>query len=303
MDNQPSVGIAIITHNAKHHLPHCLPPLLNSSLKPKVLVVNSSSNDGTVETAVELGAETLVIPRKEFNHGKTRERARKALNTDIVVMMTPDAYLTHEESLLKLIEPLQKGEASISYARQVSHRPHQFFETFPRKFNYPTSSQIRSIEDTKKYGVYTFFCSNSCAAWKNQALDEIGGFDQVLLGEDTVATAKLLRKGHKIAYVAEAEVQHSHEYDLIAEFRRSFDTGIARKSYENLLQCEQGDVSRGGDYVRKMLRELLRVSPLMIPYAIVQCVMKFVGYQMGRCATRAPRWLKRTLSSQSFYWN
>ncbi|HEY4831864.1 MAG TPA: glycosyltransferase family 2 protein, partial [Waddliaceae bacterium] len=61
--------MAIITHNAKHHLPCCLPPLLQSSLKPRVLVVNSSSNDGTVEQAQSLGAETLVIPRADFNHG------------------------------------------------------------------------------------------------------------------------------------------------------------------------------------------------------------------------------------------
>jgi rhamnosyltransferase len=73
----PSIGVILITHNAKHHLPHCLPPLLNSSLKPRVLVVNSSSNDGTLELAQEMGAETLAIPRKQFNHGLTRELARK----------------------------------------------------------------------------------------------------------------------------------------------------------------------------------------------------------------------------------
>ena len=49
MQNRSSVGVIVVTHNAKKHLAHCLPYLLNSELCPRVLVVNSSSNDGTVE--------------------------------------------------------------------------------------------------------------------------------------------------------------------------------------------------------------------------------------------------------------
>ena len=39
--------------------------MLSSPLHPRVLVVNSSSNDGTVEEAEKLGAEVLVIPRHQ----------------------------------------------------------------------------------------------------------------------------------------------------------------------------------------------------------------------------------------------
>ena len=38
-DSKPSIGVAVITHKAKHHIPHCLPPLLHSPLKPRVVVV------------------------------------------------------------------------------------------------------------------------------------------------------------------------------------------------------------------------------------------------------------------------
>lgn len=233
--NTPSIGVAVITHKAKNHLPLCLPPLLQSSLKPRVLVVNSSSHDGTVETALELGAETLVIPRPDFNHGSTREKARKHLDTDIVVMITPDAYALDTHVLERLVKPIIEGKASISYARQIPHDGADFFESFHREFNYPSESHIRGIEEIGRYGVYTFFCSNSCAAYSNKALDEIGGFHSTLLGEDTVAVAKLLRKGHKIAYTAEAIVKHSHRYTLMQEFKRTFDTGLARAEYGHLL--------------------------------------------------------------------
>ena len=71
-----------------------------------MLVVNSSSRDGTVELAQEMGAETLVVARRDFNHGTTRELARKVLGTDIAVMITPDAIASGPEMLSALVRPL-----------------------------------------------------------------------------------------------------------------------------------------------------------------------------------------------------
>ena len=113
----PTVGVAVITYNARHLLPYCLPPLIQSKLKPRILVVNSSSTDGTVELATQFGVETLIVPRKDFNHGATRELARKALGTDFVVMITPDAYAVDNTVLEKLLEPLFSKKASHSHAR------------------------------------------------------------------------------------------------------------------------------------------------------------------------------------------
>lgn len=297
-----TIGVAIITHTAKHHLRNCLPPILNSSLNPHVVVVNSSSNDGTVELAQELGADTLVIPRSEFNHGKTREKARKYLNTDIVVMLTPDAYAIDNDTIAKLIEPIITGEVSVTYGRQVPHDGASFFEAFPRKFNYPDKSNIRSIDDLNKYGVYTYFCSNSCAAYLNSSLDEVGGFPEVLLGEDTVVVAKLLNKGHKVAYVSEAIVKHSHRYTLKQEFQRNFDTGLARRGYGYLLKSPTSDYQRGANFFKEMCKELFATKPHLLPYAITQSTAKYSGYFLGKYCYSAPKWIKKIFSSQDFYW-
>jgi rhamnosyltransferase len=301
MYNQ-TIGIALITHNAKHHLSKCLPPLLNSSLKPKVLVVNSSSTDGTVEEALRMGADTLVIPRAEFNHGLTRELARKTLGTDIVVMMTPDAYAVDNHVIEKLVAPLLKKKASVAYARQIPHDGAGLFESFPREFNYPTESHIRSIFDVTHYGIYTVFCSDTCAAYLNEALNEINGFQEVLTGEDTVAVAKLLHRGHRIAYVAEAIVKHSHHYSLLQEFRRHFDTGLARKTYENLLLFAGSDSTRGKEYVRALFAKIKNEKPWLMPYACLHVIAKWLGYRIGAASVNAPHWFKKALSSQDFYW-
>lgn len=302
MTHKPTIGIAIITYRARHLLPHCLPPLLASSLKPRVLVVNSSSNDGTVEYAKELGAETLVVPRHAFNHGTTRELARKHLGTDIVVMVTPDAYALDGNMIEHLVTPLKKGEASVAYARQIAHDGADVFEAFARDFNYPSQSQLRGLEDKALYGVYTLFCSNSCAAYLNSALDEIGGFQHVLMGEDTFAVADLLQRGHKIAYVAEAVVKHSHRYSLKQEFQRHFDIGLVRKQQEEIIRIFGKDSARGKRYFIELQKRILKSSPHLLPYAYLQTAAKWIGYQLGRRSVNASLNWKKKWSSQDFYW-
>lgn len=297
-----SIGCVVLTRQAKHHLPRCLQFLTQSTLKPRILVVDSSSSDGTIDIAHRYGTETVVIPQSDFNHGTTREFARKHLNTDIICMFTQDAYLTDKDSLAHLVKPIIEKRASISYARQIPHEGAGFFEAFARQYNYPSASHVRGIDDVKHYGVYTFFCSDSCAAYSNQALEEIGGFEEVLLGEDTVATAKMLRRGHKIAYVAEARVKHSHRYSLLEEFQRHFDTGLARSWYSELLRCEGGDVRRGFGYAKALIVQLARQRPHLLPYACAHLLSKWAGYKIGNRSTRAPTWFKRALSSQKFYW-
>lgn len=296
------IGVAIITHNARHHLPYCLPPLIQSELNPQILVVNSSSSDGTVEMAKKWGVNTLVIPRSQFNHGSTRELARQELKTDIVVMTTPDAYAVDKYVLGKLVQPLMEKKASLAYARQIPHKGAKIWESFPRGFNYPALSQFREIKDVSKYGVYTFFFSDSFGAYLNSALNEIGGFSPILTGEDTVACAQLLLKGHKVAYVAEAEVYHSHHYSLLQEFKRHFDTGLAREEQKNLLSLAGEDSERGRAYVRALLKQVSKENVALIPYAIIQSFSKWMGYQFGRRMTQAPKNLKRIFSAQDFYW-
>ena len=191
------------------------------------------------------GVEILPIPRGEFNHGLTREKARLALKTDIAVFLTQDAYLADGDALLPLIEPLMKGKAAASYARQLPRPNAGLLETFARTFNYPAEGNLRSLADAGQWGVYTFFLSNSCAAYLNSALDEIGGFSDVLLGEDTLACAQLLHRGHSVAYAAEAKVEHSHNYTLKEEFKRNFDIGLSRRQIEPLLLVAGRDAQRG----------------------------------------------------------
>lgn len=276
-----SLGIIIPTYQAGPDLLKCLSPLAHSPLRPKILVVDSSSTDETVEIARSLNSETLIIPKKEFHHGRTREKARLHLGTDYVMFLTQDAYLVHPDMIERLIAPLVSGKASAVYGRQIPHEGASTLSSFGRSFNYPNQSYLRGIEDEVAEGVGTFFFSHSFAAYKNSALDEIGGIPDFDFGEDTAAIAMLLKKGKKVAYAADAVVKHSHNYTLKQEFKRHIEIGKMRARLSAFFETKQGDKKRGQKYAQELGKTLLKEKPLLIPYATLHLAAKWLGYQYG----------------------
>ncbi len=302
-DRPLSIGVGIPTYRARAHLAQCLPPLRESPLKPRILVVDSSSDDGTAEEARRLGAETLVIPRHEFNHGATRELARRLLGTDIVVMVSADAYARDADALGRLVEPVASGEAAVSYGRQIARSGAGTFEVFLRTFNYPAEGNMRRLEDASKYGAALSFCSDVFAAWSQEALDEIGGFRPTLFHEDAIAAALLLKAGHRVAYVADAVVEHSHSYNLVCDFKRYFDAGYARTEYAQELSFSGTHAALGARYARMLLADLARSRPWLIPYALAHIGVKGAGYVAGAWAVgKSPRIACR-LSGQEYFWS
>ena len=135
MPNQPnlSVGIVIPTLNAQNDLEKNLKVI--DQRQNVVLVIDSNSSDKTLEIAKKYKCKISI--ENNFNHGLTRERARKILNTDIVVFLTQDAYVESQESINRLVKPIKDGKASITYGRQIPRKNSSIFESFPIHFNYP----------------------------------------------------------------------------------------------------------------------------------------------------------------------
>ena len=296
------VGVIVVTHRAREHLRRCLEPLLASPLRPHVLVVNSGGDDGTVELARELGAEVLCVERERFNHGLTREEARRHLGTPITVFLSPDAYPQGEGFLELLVEPIRNGRAEIAYARQVARADADLLERSLRGFNYPASSHVRSQADWPRFGSYTHFCSNAAAAWSTAALDEAGGFKAGLVSEETVATALILARGGRIAYVAEAVAEHSHTSSARALFRRQFDVGYTRTLWCHLLLTRARDEGRGRRFAATLLRRAGREEPWNLPRLVTQLAAMWLGYRIGRVGSLLPPMIARRLSGQDFYW-
>jgi len=296
------IGIFIPTRNNEDTIDRCLRDLKRQDIEQKILIIDSSSTDNTVAIARDLGAEVRIIPEIKFNHGATREEGRKQLRTRIVVMLTADAFVQDDQTLKKLIAPIADGRAAASYARQIPRKKADVFESVPRLFNYPPESQLRGIEDIPKYGVYTFFCSNSCAAYRNDVLDETGGFESVLTNEDYFAVARILQKGYKIAYTADAVVEHSHNYTISQDFKRYFDTGYVRAERNRVVKLTGQAEGRGMELFKMTVKALKKQNKFLLPKAFFLFFARWFGFRLGYFSVRIPGGINRYFSAQPAYW-
>ena len=243
------------------------------------------------------------LSKREFDHGKTRRTGVKKSTADYFVMMTQDAMPANEKLLENLLKPLQEEKVAVSYARQLPAENCRVLEKYTRKFNYPDESRIKSQADLETLGIKTYFCYNVCAAYKRSVYDELGGFvKRTIFNEDMIYAAKAIKAGYKIAYTAEAEVVHSHNYTNEQQFKRNFDLGVSQAEYPEVFKDVPSE-KEGKKMVSSTLKYLWKEKKKKwIPYFCMQCVSKYAGYLLGKHYQKLPRKLVIKCTSNRQYW-
>jgi len=304
--DRSQVAIVIPTVNARRlWTPFSTGLRLQGFPAHQVLIVDSSSDDETRELAAAEGYQVVRINRDDFNHGGTRQFALNFVPwASIVVFLTQDAVLANSESLDRLLAVFEDPGVAAAYGRQLPRLGAGPIEAHARLFNYPPRSDVRDFESRHTLGIKATFLSNSFSAYRVDALHEVGGFpSDVIISEDALVTGKLLMAGWKAAYVAEAQVYHSHAFTLAEEFRRYFDIGVCH-TQEGWLREKFGDP--GGEGTRFVLSELAFLVPRhlnLVPMALVRNAAKAIGYSLGlREAALGPEWSRR-FSYHKSYWD
>jgi len=300
------LSVIIPTRNGRDGLRELLAGLTIQTVKPdEVLVVDSASEDGTAEVAEQYGVQVHRIDQADFDHGGTRSMAARMAAGDVLVFLTQDVLPVSRIMLEKLVEPIaSNAEIVASYGRQLPSFNADDIAVHLRLFNYPAQSKMKSFEDRNRFGFETVFVSNSCAAYRKEALEHIGFFEaNLIFGEDSNAVGKLLQNGGKIHYTAEAAVYHSHNYTWEEEFRRYFDVGVFHQTQRWLLDTYGGAGGRGVDYIRSGLTYLWRRRKYgLIADFMVRVGLKFCGYRLGRFHRLLPHTLTEHLSMNRRWW-
>lgn len=309
MDNSgccsvPNVTCIVPTYNGRSEFLRLAESLKNQDIKFNLLVVDSSSVDGTAELAGKYTSNVIVIPSREFNHGGTRNlAARYVSDSDILIFLTQDACFTCQDSLLNLLRCFDDPVVAAVCGRQLPHDNANPLAVHARMFNYPLHSEIKSSGDIPRLGIKTAFMSNSFAAYRTSVFNELGGFpNNTILAEDMFLTAKMIQAGYKVSYCAEASVKHSHNYTPWEEFCRYFDTGVFHACEPWIQQEFGGAGGEGMRYIRSEFSYLLKNAPGWIPRALITNACKLVGYKLGRNYQKLPIWLRPKLSMYKSYW-
>ena len=299
------IGLAILTLNAEQQLKQLIGSLAGQScyLNRRV-VVDSESSDNTIQIAKQYGFEIMTIKRSMFNHGGVRGCVADYLeDMDIVIFMTQDAILYDADSIKRLVSYFADECVGAAYGRQLPHIDASPLASHARLFNYNDEVLIKSYADKAKLGIKTPFMSDSYAAYRISALGKVGGFpERVIIGEDMYVGAKLLKEGYKLAYAADSKVYHSHDYTLIQEFRRYFDTGVFQSEQPWIREEFGAAEGEGLKFVKNQLKYLQNFGTYsLIAKSVFLNAMKLFGYRLGIYHKYLPRTIKKFCSGQSYY--
>ncbi|MDE1167656.1 MAG: glycosyltransferase [Pseudomonas sp.] len=299
------VACVIPTYNGRKDLQRLLDSLDSQTAKFDTLIVDSSSSDGTTELAQSRADHFVGIASKDFNHGGTRQMmVERFPEYDVYVYMTQDAYLEDPAALANIVRPFADASVGAVCGRQLAHKDANLLAEHARLFNYPETSRTKSLEDAPDLGIKTAFMSNSFAAYRRQALAQIGGFPpHVILAEDMYVAAKMLLAGWKVAYEGSACCRHSHNYTVKEEFRRYFDIGVFQ-SRESWIGEHFGGA--GGEGLRYVISELkyLGLRRLWLwPVSLWRNAMKLLAYKFSKQEKHLPMPIKKKMGMHKRFWD
>ncbi|WP_316801213.1 glycosyltransferase [Pedobacter frigidisoli] len=300
------VAILIPTLNAGNSWEMLLDSIEKQDLVvDKKIIIDSGSSDDTTKIALAHGYELLTINKSDFDHGYARQLlAEAAKDCDLLVYLTQDCILSGDQSLKNLLNAFEDESIGIAYGRQLPHIGAKTIETHARLFNYTTQSKVKQLSDKEQLGIKTASCSNSYAAYRKRALDSVGGFpSHTIFAEDVIVGGQLLIKGWKIAYVAEAEVYHSHDYTVKEEFNRYFDIGVFHSTNRWLLDEFGSAGGEGLKYLKSELNYVVKNNPLVLPKMILSIGAKFLGYKLGMMHDKLSPKQRRAYSMHKKYWD
>ena len=197
------VSIVIRVFNEEKHIGRLLFGITQQTYSnPEIILVDSGSTDKTLDIASQYPVKILGIPPEDFSFGRSLNRGVAAATGDLVVITSAHCYPVYPDWIDQLIKPFNDANVGLTYGRQKGgitnfYSEHQFF----RKY-FP---EISVLQQSHPYA------HNANAAirrefWLRQP------YNENLTGlEDLAWSSWLMEEGYSIAYVAEAEVVHSHQ--------------------------------------------------------------------------------------------
>ena len=181
------------------------------------------------------------VTKDEFSHSLTREKAiRDYCKSDVVVLCSQDVIFFEEHALSRISEAIN-DEVVYAYGKQICTK--KTIEKYIREKNYPKESQIISSDDIEKLQLMAFFASDAFSALNRKVFIKINGYQgyNVMMAEDMLYSKFVLDAGYKKAYVAEAEVEHSHKFTLKQLYNRYYETGKFHKEVNLFNQYKAED--------------------------------------------------------------
>ena len=246
-----AISVIVPTLNAGRQIDTLLTRLEQQTRKPdEIIVVDSSSEDITQEMIKRHPeVKLIVIDRKNFNHGGTRDAMLRESTGDFVLFLTQDAMPSGNDYIAKIVAPFADDEVALVYGRQLPRKDARPAEALVRKYSYGDESMVITKADIPSLGIKAFHST-----------------------------------GWKIVYEANATVIHSHNFTFKQQYKRNYIQGVEIAKHKDIL----GDASLSGEgfsLVKYTLGGLLRQGHVIEAMRFtVDCGFRLIGNRNGQRA-------------------
>ncbi len=197
----------------------------------EVLVIDSGSTDGTVETARRHGATVHAISPEGFDHGATRDLGVSLSRGEYVALIVQDALPLDEYWLAAMVEDLRRDERVAGvYSRQIPN-PDSSPLTRVLVNSRDTASRERREQYVENPEEYPKLSSEE--RWRLSGFDNVSScvrrsvwkefpFGRTGFGEDLRWGKMVVEAGYKLVYEPRSAVLHSHERGAVYDLRRHY---------------------------------------------------------------------------------
>lgn len=272
-------GITIIipTLNGGETFQRCLRAIREqrSGPAPQLIVIDSGSSDGTVETAERERARVIRVRPGDFHHGRTRNEALQHAAHDRVIFLVQDAIPASRDWLGIMSSSLDEDDVAAAYGKHLPHDNADLFAWFEttslneflgdRVLIQELDADSGLLRMPYERAVRLTRCDNVCAIYKRRQLQEIP-FPDVVFGEDMAWAGEALSRGLKIKYDPAIRVRHSHNRGPDYRFRRALTANfitaeILGRVRQDLSFLTVRDLDRAGEILKtKQARIAARIT-------------------------------------------
>jgi rhamnosyltransferase len=216
-------SVIVRAFNEAKHIGRCFESIYGqrTSFPFEVILVDSGSDDGTLDIAERFGVTIVHIAPDEFSFGRSLNHGIERATGDVCAMISAHCYAVDEQWLEKLVAPFADDHVALTYGKQRGNHLTKYSEQriFARWF--PDASIHRQTHS---------FCNNANAAIR-RSLWMQHRFDESLTGMEDIDWAQhALARGFHLSYVADAGVVHVHEETHRQIYRRYEREALAIKT-------------------------------------------------------------------------
>lgn len=236
----------------------------------EVIIIDSGSQDSTLEIARRYPLRILEIPQDQFGHGRTRNQGVQSANGGIVLFLNADATPMDEYWLKSMVDDFKNDEKIAGVYSRIYPRPNcnplRFWEILNEGCG---ERQVRYVNDFNNYQqmkprdkrMFLAFQSISCAVKKDFLLKY--PFENIEFGEDLEWSKRIIEKGFKVVFEPRSVVLHSHNfyYSFMKTFKKYFDDARLNNRLLNIWSWKDSP-ALAGHVIYKILRDISYILSL-----------------------------------------